>query len=251
MGSVKAQERLRELGAMPRGKHPGRTHYAPGGPVERFVGRYGTGQVLKAASALGGTPFFAYEAGKAIGQDVGSTIHGKPTVKHSGRLGKELVSGSAYALTHPWEDLPMTALTALGVGSIGAQAGARGMAAAHFAKEGPVAAVKAAVRRPPPGARPGRPHGDTRTLRFGKFETQGYYSRSPLFEAAQRLHDKAVHKTIESEKTGFARERVRSHQARRVSAEERGNRLIRGRTEQYPAMLLSRHHLTTPQQGVL
>jgi hypothetical protein len=94
------------------------------GPDRGFVGRF-TGDLINAAVY---SPAGAYQIGKAGYHDIGDTIHGKPTLKRTGQIGKTMARGVASDFRHPLRHPGYTALDLSAALGAGEGLAARGLA---------------------------------------------------------------------------------------------------------------------------
>jgi hypothetical protein len=88
------------------------------GPDKGFVGRL-TSDLINAAVY---SPVGMVRAGGALKGDIGSTIHGKPTLRRSGKIAKTVGTGIKQDFEHPLRHPGFTALDISGLASAGATA---------------------------------------------------------------------------------------------------------------------------------
>lgn len=191
-------------------------------------------QMNLAAHDILNIPGGIYHAAAAPVQDIAA---GDITFPHTRAVAKGVYEGTKYSLTHGSKD-PFG--FALAVGSLAAPAARLGEVGEALSTGGVRAAARAAVNRGPQATA-------SRSLSLGDFKTEGLYSRNSAARYAQRAHDALIQKAAKEAPAG----RAGQYLAGRIGREERKNRLVREAIQRAPAAVLTRHHLTTPQQAAL
>jgi len=165
----------------------------PGGPHgfgERFVGDLITAAVY--------SPVGMVRAGGALKGDIGSTIHGKPTLRRSGKIAKAVGTGIKQDFQHPLRHPGFTALDISGLASAGVGTGARIGAAGRAIAAGESVGRALTKRTSEGGSVLHRPPAGRRTYQLNGLKAEVPNSRNPLIRAGQKAHARALNARPES-----------------------------------------------------